>query len=51
MKIVSILFVFVLAGFGAAVLLKRLSAAGELPVDASDDGVPLTPVPTFQEAP
>lgn len=51
MKIVSILFVLVLAAFGGAVLVKRLSGGGELPVGASDEGVPLTPVPTFQEAP
>lgn len=51
MKIVTALIVLALAAFGGAVLLRRVRSAGELPVGASVDGVPLTPVPTFQEAP
>lgn len=51
MKIVTALIILVLAALGGAALIRRLGAAGELPVAASDSGVPLTPVPTFQEAP
>ncbi len=51
MKIITAIIVLALAALGGAALLKRLSAGGELPAAASDAGVPLTPVPTFQEAP
>lgn len=51
MKLFTALLVLVLAAIGGAVVVKRLSQSGEVPVEGMDSHVPLTPVPTFQEAP
>lgn len=51
MKILTALLLLVLAAIGGAVVVKRLTGSAAMPIEGIDEGVPLTPVPTFQEAP
>lgn len=51
MKLITAFMIAALAAVAGVFVMKRLSHSGELPVEGFADGVPLTTVPTMQEAP